>query len=210
MSYEQDQSRNPLDDISLLAQIELGDEQALAQLYDRHSKLVYAVAVRICASATDAEDILQEVFFQIWQKPRQFVPSRGSLAVWLGVITRNRSIDLIRTRHLTQNIDNLPLAAEGNLSTATEGQEMMDKIKILLLTLPLEQRKVLGLAFFSEKTHREIATETGYPLGTIKTRIRTALSSLRHNLDAQNSHTWPSSSTRANPISGLLRKSRSR
>ena len=86
------------DDATLLALVERGDEYAMAALFDRYSKIVYSVALRVLRDPASAEDVLQEVFMQIWRSPERFVESRGSLGGWLAVVTRNRSIDLLRRK----------------------------------------------------------------------------------------------------------------
>src|SRR5215468_8925654 len=86
------------DDSTLLAQVRRGDENAMASLFDRYSKIVYSVALRVLRDPASAEDVLQEVFMQIWRNPNSFVATRGSLGGWLAVVARNRSIDALRRK----------------------------------------------------------------------------------------------------------------
>jgi RNA polymerase sigma-70 factor (ECF subfamily) len=167
------------DDASLLTQLQSGDQRAMATLYDRYSRLVYSVALRVVREPATAEDVLQEVFMQLWRNPDGFMAARGSLGSWLAVVARNRSIDTLRRKRPSAQIDDVPLVAPGNLADEAERNTMMERARATMQQLPREQRKTLEMAFFDGLTHSEIAEMTGDPLGTVKTRIRTALLSLR-------------------------------
>lgn len=167
------------DDSSLLALVQSGDQGAMATLYDRYSRLVYSVALRVLREPAAAEDVIQEVFMQLWRNPDSFAAARGNLGSWLAVVARNRSIDTLRRKRPATPIDDLPLIAPGNLSDEAERDRMMERARATIQQLPREQRKTLEMAFFDGLTHSEIADMTGDPLGTVKTRIRTALLSLR-------------------------------
>lgn len=166
-------------DAALFTLIQDGDERALAALYDRYSNLVYSIALRICSNSSDAEDVLQDIFLQIWRCPHQFDPSRGRLSSWLATVSRNRSIGILRTRKKLQPIDGLNLPSNIDLRAEAEFEIMIERTETLILTLPVQQREALDMAFFGGMSHYEIAAATGLPLGTIKTRIRGALSHLR-------------------------------
>jgi RNA polymerase sigma-70 factor, ECF subfamily len=172
------------EDAALLARVQRGDEQAMAVLFDRYSKIVYSVALRVLRDAASAEDILQEIFMQIWRTPESFVATRGSLGGWLAVVTRNRSIDNLRRKKPTEQVEEMQLAASGNLADEAERNLMMERARVVIATLPAEQRKTLEMAFFDGLTHSEIAEMTGDPLGTVKTRIRSALLTLRKGFQA--------------------------
>jgi len=167
------------DDASLLAELQSGNQPAMATLYDRYSRLVYSVALRVLREPTAAEDVLQEVFMQLWRNPDSFVAARGNLGSWLAVVARNRSIDILRRKRASMPVEDLPLVAPGNLADEAERNSLMDRARATIQQLPREQRKTLEMAFFDGLTHSEIAELTGDPLGTVKTRIRTALLSLR-------------------------------
>jgi len=167
------------DDSSLLALVQSGNEQAMASLFDRYSKLVFSVGLRVLRDPAAAEDILQEVFMQIWRNPDSFTAARGSLGGWLAIVARNRSIDTIRRRRPTVDVDDVPLASSFNLADEAERNSLMERARGVIHKLPLEQRKTLEMAFFDGLTHSEIAEMTGDPLGTVKTRIRSALLTLR-------------------------------
>jgi RNA polymerase sigma-70 factor (ECF subfamily) len=166
------------DDAALLASVQKGDEYAMASLFDRYSKVVYSVSLRVLRDPASAEDVLQEVFMQIWRNPDSFVATRGSLGGWLAVVARNRSIDALRRKRPTEQVD-MELASNYNLANEAERNSLMEKARSVIVLLPMEQRKTLEMAFFDGLTHSEIAEMTGDPLGTVKTRIRSALISLR-------------------------------
>lgn len=172
------------DDSILLGLVEKGDEQAMASIFDRYSKVVYSVALRVLRDPSGAEDVLQEIFMQIWRNPDSFIATRGSLGGWLAVVSRNRSIDALRRRRPSESIDDVPLASSYNLAEEAERNSMMEKARSVIHLLPKEQRKTLEMAFFDGLTHSEIAEMTGDPLGTVKTRIRSALMTLRKEFQA--------------------------
>jgi RNA polymerase sigma-70 factor (ECF subfamily) len=166
-------------DVNLLSRVQRGDEQAMASLYDRYSKVVYSVALRVLRDPAAAEDVLQEIFMQIWRNPDSFIATRGSLGGWLAVVSRNRSIDALRRRRPMDSVEDVALASPCNLGDEAERNVMMERARLVIQKLPAEQRKTLEMAFFDGLTHSEIAEITGDPLGTVKTRIRSALLTLR-------------------------------
>lgn len=170
--------KNP-DESALIARIRAGDESAMADVYDRYSGIVYGVALRVLGNATAAEDVLQEVFLQLWRNPQAFDAERGRLPAWLAVIARNRAIDHLRKRPPEDDIEGLAVSTGVNLENAAAQKQAVDKVRGALGQLPAEQRRLLELAFFEGLTHSEIAAKTGEPLGTIKTRIRSGLLVLR-------------------------------
>jgi len=151
----------------------------MAQVYDRYSSVVYAVALRVLADTAAAEDVLQEVFMQLWRTPGAFDANRGNLGPWLAVIARNRAIDVLRKRHPQTDIEDVVVAVEFDLAGAAERARSMEKVRGAMGTMPSPQRSALEMAYFEGLTHTEIAARTGEPLGTIKTRIRTGLLALR-------------------------------
>ena len=172
------------DDATLLANVQSGDEQAMGTLYDRYSKIVYSVSLRVLRDPSSAEDVLQEIFMQLWRSPESFVASRGSLGGWLAVVARNRSIDALRRKRPTDSMDDIVIASSFNLAKDSERTLLIEKARAVIHLLPPEQRKTLEMAFFDGLTHSEIAEMTGEPLGTVKTRIRSGLTTLRKALQA--------------------------
>ena len=167
------------DDMRLVARMRTGDQQALAELYDRYSSVVYGVALRILQDTGAAEDLLQEVFLQLWRRPDAFDSSRGSLRAWLAVITRHRSIDRLRKRRPETDIADCVIAGGSDPRDETERTLVIEKVRAAMNEMSADQRTAIDMAFFQGLTHTEIAEKTGEPLGTIKTRIRSGLQFLR-------------------------------
>ena len=167
------------DDSSVLAMVQRGEQAAMATLYDRYSRIVYSVALRVLHEPEAAEDILQEVFMQLWRNPSSFVAARGGLGGWLAIVARNRSIDMLRRKRPATSLEDIALASPCNVANEAERATLMQRARSVMQQLPREQRKALEMAFFDGLTHTEIAEITGDPLGTVKTRIRSALLSLR-------------------------------
>jgi RNA polymerase sigma-70 factor (ECF subfamily) len=174
----------PDGDAQLLDGVRRGDEQAMAALFDRYSRVVYSVSLRVLRDASAAEDVVQDVFLRVWRKPESFVSARGSLGGWLAVVARNRSIDTLRRKRPSEQVEEMQLASPFNLADEAERNRLMERARTIIRRLPPEQRKTLEMAFFDGLTHTEIAEMTGDPLGTVKTRIRGALTTLRKDLEA--------------------------
>jgi RNA polymerase sigma-70 factor, ECF subfamily len=173
-----------IDDGTLLQRVRQGDQGAMAEVFDRYGRAVYSVALRILKDTGHAEDVMQEIFFQVWRNSDSFVQGRGSLGAWLVVIARNRSIDLLRRRKPTDSVEDVVLASSTNLASEAEHNAMIEKVQKVLKDLPTEQQRSMELAFFEGLSHSEIAEKTGEPLGTVKTRIRLALITLRKAFQA--------------------------
>jgi len=171
-------------DAALVARLRSGDQAAMTALYDRYSSLVYAVALRVVGETGAAEDILQEVFLQLWRNPGAFDAARGRLAPWLAVIARHKAIDHLRGRRESADLEDVTLALDARLEEAADRTRAGEKVRGALAAMPAEQRRALELAFFQGLTHTEIAQQTGDPLGTVKTRIRTGLIQLRKAFQA--------------------------
>jgi RNA polymerase sigma factor (sigma-70 family) len=172
------QEKNP-EDFELLARVGWSDEQAIASLYDRHSTLVYSVALRVCGDAASAEEVLQNIFMQIWLAPQQFASHPGSLAGRLGVLSRNLAIDIARRRKSIESNENPLRSHPFDPISHTEVSRLIRKPHALVLLLPDADRQVLEMAFFGGKTPVEIAEETGFPVDRIASRLGAALSVLR-------------------------------
>jgi RNA polymerase sigma-70 factor (ECF subfamily) len=168
-----------VDDAALLTRMGQRDENAMEDLFRRYSGVVYSVAFRVLHDSGQAEDVLQEVFLQLWRNPAAFVQQRGSLGGWLVVVARNRAIDLLRRRKPSDSVEDVVLASSVDVAEEAERNTIMQKVRKVIADLPVEQQKTLELAYFEGLSHTEIASRTGDPLGTVKTRIRQALISLR-------------------------------
>lgn len=168
-----------MNDGALVAAIRNGNQEAMAELYDRYSSVVYAVALRVLGDTSAAEDILQEIFMQLWRKPGAFDASRGNLAPWLAVITRNRAVDVLRKRRPQSELEDTTLTVNPDFAGEADRGLIVEKVRSALQAMSSQQRSALEMAYFEGYSHSEISAKTGEPLGTIKTRIRSGLMQLR-------------------------------
>jgi RNA polymerase sigma-70 factor (ECF subfamily) len=155
----------------------------MAQLYARYSSVVYAVALRVLGDTGAAEDVLQEIFMQLWRNPGTFDSGRGNLAPWLAVIARNRAVDVVRKRRPQTEISDTIVSVEPDMAGETDRGRVMEKVRSALKEMPAAQRSSLEMAYFEGYSHSEISQKTGEPLGTVKTRIRSGLMLLRKALE---------------------------
>jgi RNA polymerase sigma-70 factor (ECF subfamily) len=173
---------------SLARRLQAGDESALAELYDGYSPLVFGLALRVVRDRGAAEDITQDVFVLLWQRPENFDPQRGSLRSYVGTITHRRAVDHVRSEEARRR-------REHKISTrVTPSPEIddgllrgfdADAVRRVVTTLPSAQREALELAYFHGLTYREVAETLGVPEGTAKSRLRLALARLAHVLQPE-------------------------
>jgi RNA polymerase sigma-70 factor (ECF subfamily) len=156
----------------------------MTDIFDQYGRMVYSVALRVLGDPGHAEDVMQEVLFKVWREPRTFLAGRGSLGAWLAVMARNKAIDALRRRKPTDPVEDVVLISETNLALEVERNSTIERERRVLKGLPAEQQMSMELAYFEGLSHSEIALRTGDPLGTVKTRIRTALTSLRKAMEA--------------------------
>ena len=176
-------------DVELLHAVARGDEAALARLYDAYRVILFGLLVRILNSREEAEDILQEVFIQVWRRAKDFDEKRGRPFTWLVTLTRSRAIDRLRLLGARQR-----LATSAERERAEEASDALtdtikgtqkEVVRRALAELPEEQRHTLLLAYFEGLTQSEIAAKLGAPLGTVKTRMRSGMMKLRALLEPQ-------------------------
>ena len=177
-------SRTAADDQVAIERMARGDQHALGDLYDRHGRLIYSLALRVLRDQGDAEDVVQEVFLQAWREAARFDLTRGNVVAWLVMVTRSRAIDRLRRRQARPQlaaksepdgrVDDSPRA-----DVQMEWQSRATEVRRALETLPLLQRVAVELAFFDGLTHAEIAEQLEVPLGTVKTRVRQGLLKMR-------------------------------
>jgi RNA polymerase sigma-70 factor (ECF subfamily) len=168
-----------------------GDQAALADLYDRHAKLVFSLALRIVGDRAEAEDVVQEVFTQAWRFCARYDRGRATVAGWLVMMARSRSIDHLRSRQARPDADLAPVdmpdpPAQGPGQDAMViAGEAIERLRHALGDLPATLRTPLELAYYEGLSQSAIAEKLGEPLGTVKTRIRTALQKLRAVLQGE-------------------------
>lgn len=173
-------------DAELLVGIARHDEASLAALYDRYHRLAFSLALRVVNDRGRAEDVVQDAFLSVWRKAGTFVEGRGSAKTWLTSIVRNRAIDLVRARRESDADDETVLlalrdGAPGVLEQVTASLDR-DLVRAAVQALPADQQQAISMAYFEGRSHSEIAELTGLPLGTVKSRIRLAMSRLRDTL----------------------------
>lgn len=176
-----------LSDVQLLQAVAGGEETALADLYGRYRLILFGLLVRILHSQSEAEEVLQEVFIQVWQRARDFDEARGKPFTWLVTLTRSRAIDRLRalgareraTLGATRDVQEIWSDAVSDAIQSERGR----LVRKALARLPEEQRRALFLAYFEGLSQSEIAARLSTPLGTVKTRVRSGLIKLREMLE---------------------------
>ena len=177
------------EDAELLRAVARGDESAFARVYDRYSPILLGLMLRILRSRAEAEDVLQEVFLQVWQRAHSFDAERGRAFTWLVTLARSRAIDRLRSvgsreRAAQRSAEDAPPESEPTewADAAAVRAERAEAVREALAELPEEQRQVLVLAYLEGMSQSEIAAAKNQPLGTVKTRTRTGLKRLSEAL----------------------------
>jgi RNA polymerase sigma-70 factor (ECF subfamily) len=190
---------NPMlvSDEQLLQRTAQGDCQAFAEFYDRHAARAFGLLVKLLPSRSDAEDVLQEVFWQVWRNAGRFDPRRAPPAVWVFAIARSRAIDELRRRHhaATMSSTAMPGIAKAE-QTDSPFENLLDNerqsaVRQALEGLPLEQQTAIMMSFFRGQSHAQVAREQGIPLGTVKTRISLGMKRLRNLLHLEREERVP-------------------
>lgn len=165
-----------------------GDQSALTELYDATSRLVFGLILRVVTDRSSAEEVLLDVYTQVWRQASSYDSKRGAPLAWLMTIARTRGIDRLRAgKHENLNRDSLDAIGEITATTASPEADSVSAerrrlVRSALDTLSPEQREVIELAYFSGLSHSEIALKLGQPLGTVKTRTRLGMIKLREML----------------------------
>ena len=174
--------------VALIGRVAEGDQSALTTLYDATSRLVFGLILRVVVDRSTAEEVLLDVYTQVWRQASTYDIKRGAPLAWLMTIARTRSIDRLRSgKHEHQNRESLDAIGEITSSTASPEAdsvtaERRQLVRAALDTLSAEQREVIELAYYAGLSHSEIALKLGQPLGTVKTRTRLGMMKLRDML----------------------------
>ena len=175
-----------LPDEALLALIARGDDNALAELYDRFGGVAYRLAYRILRDEVLAQDAVQEAFLAAWRTAVAFDPELGKASTWLLTLVHRRAVDLVRRedRRRGDPLEGVPLAGTESIDETAAVREQRRAVQAALAQLPAEQREALELAYYGGLTQSELSERLGVPLGTVKSRMFAALGRLRELLDA--------------------------
>jgi len=194
------QAQRRAEDAALLARIAARDEAAVEALYARYSGPLYSLAYKVTGAERFAQDVVQETFVAVWRDAGRFEPAKGAVAPWLFSLARHKAIDLVRreqnVRKRTADVDLELREADDDVDNEAWLGIRRDRVRAAIEELSPAQREALELAFFDGLTHVEVAERLGIPLGTAKTRIRSALLRLRDILGDSVSE-LPSESGRA-------------
>ena len=176
-----------LPDDQLMTLVVQGDRTAVGALYDRHARAAFGFVFRMLQERARAEEVIQEVFLNVWLKAASFRPQKGKFITWLMTMAHNRAVDeLRRTRRDRERLDQVKLltladtgTAEGNPAQGAQQAEEATVVRVALKGLPPAQRQVIELAYYQGLTQSEIAGHLQHPLGTVKTRMRLGMQKLR-------------------------------
>ena len=177
-------------DAALLERLLHRDVSAFEQLYDRHSRLVYSLVLRILQQASTAEEVVQDVFLHLWRRASQYDPDRGPFGPWLLTLARNRALDQLRLKSERQRrredqTEELPaIAAAPEFEVALDEKRRAERVRSLMASLNPQQKRAIELAYFEGLSHTEIAANLKEPLGTVKSWIRNGLLRLKEALQA--------------------------
>jgi RNA polymerase sigma-70 factor (ECF subfamily) len=188
---EQGPATDPETDRLLVGRVVLGDETALAALYDRWVDRVYSIAAHVMGASDAADDVVEKVFSQIWKDAGRYNAERGSVAAWIVTIARSHALTLRRSEGRRMRHDEMRsqfVMDEGTIAAASPLQNLVagedrEAVEKAVSRLPEEQERVVRMTFFEGLTQAEIAERLGVPLGTVKTRVRLAFVKLRRTLE---------------------------
>lgn len=183
-----EEAATPVTDEMLIAAVRGGDEAALVTLYDRYAASIYSLAIRITGDRLTAQEVTQDTFLRLWKNAASFDRERGAFGAWLFAIARRRALDVLRSRQRQVKVADGTFISDGGTLPEPMQHDTSEQIVLAQVisqavsTLPLAQRQAIELAYFGGLTQQQIATQTGEPLGTVKSRMRAAMETLRGRL----------------------------
>ena len=180
-------------EIDLRARLVAGDDSGLSELYDQYASFVYGLARRVAGSETAAEDVTQDVFVSVWERPEAFDPERGSMRSFIGTLAHRRAVDWVRReesrRRRAEAVGRQP-APPPDVEEAATAMIMAERVRVAVDALPDDQRVAVQLAYFGGRTYRQVADDLGLPEGTAKARLRVGLRRLARELETEGIREW--------------------
>ena len=174
-------------DEALVERMSRGDRAALGVLYERHAPRLRGLALVILRDPQEADDVLHDVFIEAWRRSADYSTDRGTVSTWLGMRTRSRAIDRVRSRNVRAQVDAVSEFAPPSGDPAGDPMRTVDRARLhgLLATMSEAEQEVLVLGYFEGLSSRQIGERVGVPIGTVKSRVRAALAKLRRAFDAE-------------------------
>ena len=170
-----------------------GDDSALCELYDQFSSFVFGLAARVTADRRAAEDVTQEVFVRVWERPDAFDPDRGSMRSWLGTLAHRRAVDFVRREEASRRRAQREAAlvvTPPDIEEMATSLAVAERVRCAVDALPEDQRAAVRLAYFGGKTYRQVAEALGIPEGTAKSRLRIGLQRMASMLEREGLRSW--------------------
>jgi RNA polymerase sigma-70 factor (ECF subfamily) len=187
------QPRSTSWELSVRQRLLAGDESALSEIYDQYSSFVFGLAARVTNDRRAAEDVTQEVFVTVWERPAVFDPERGSLRSWLGTLAHRRAVDFVRreeaSRRRAQREAELA-ALPPDIEELATALALAERVRVAVDELPPDQQAAIRLAYFGGKTYRQVADVLGIPEGTAKSRLRMGLRRMADTLEREGVDQW--------------------
>ena len=180
-------------EIDLRNRLLAGDDTALTELYDQYASFVYGLARRVAGSETAAEDVTQDVFVSIWERPEAFDPDRGSLRSFIGTLAHRRAVDWVRreeSRRRRAEVAGRQPGLPPDVEEAATALIMAERVRVAVDALPDDQRVAVQLAYYGGRTYRQVAEDLGLPEGTAKARLRVGLRRLARELETEGIREW--------------------
>ena len=179
--------------VALRARLTAGDDTGLSELYDQYASFVYGLARRVAGSETAAEDVTQDVFVSVWERPEAFDPERGSMRSFIGTLAHRRAVDWVRReesrRRRAQAAGREP-SPPPDVEEAATALIMAERVRVAVDSLPDDQRVAVQLAYFGGRTYRQVADDLGVAEGTAKARLRVGLRRLARELEHEGIREW--------------------
>ena len=180
-------------EIDLRARLVAGDDTGLGELYDQYASFVFGLARRVAGCEAAAEDVTQDVFVSVWQRPEAFDPERGSMRSFIGTLAHRRAVDWLRreeSRRRRTEVAGRDPGVPPDVEEAATAMIMAERVRVAVDSLPDDQRVAVQLAYFGGRTYRQVADDLGLPEGTAKARLRVGLRRLARELETEGIREW--------------------